>query len=144
MGVTLAGELLALPGIWIVWLQPCCSRTIGGIVDIGDVLIKPLSALRVRLPLTLTSQEPPPEAKPIQQQLEYLMITKTVVFIAIVNCATQNNIPNISLAHQYIKCEEPHYCFHSVYSCFLFMFYYFFKLGITLANFGIPHSLGYS
>ena len=52
----------------------------------GDVLIKPLSALRVRLPLTLTSQEPPPETKPIQQQLEYLMVTKTV---AIVNFTTE-------------------------------------------------------
>jgi len=44
----------------------------------GDVLIKPLSALRVRLPLTRTSQEPPPDLKPIQQQLEYLAIRKTV------------------------------------------------------------------
>ena len=68
----------------------------------GDVLIKPLSVLRVRLPLTLTSQEPPPEAKPIQQQLEYLMVAKTVIFIQIVGftTVTQNNIPNIGLAHQ--------------------------------------------
>ena len=66
---------MALPGIWIVWLQPCCSRTTGGIVEMGEVLIKPLSALRVRLPLTRTSQlGSRPSAKVIQQQLEYLAI----------------------------------------------------------------------
>ena len=59
----------------MVWLQPCCSRTIGGIVEMGEVLIKPLSVLRVRLPLTLTTQELPPALKLIQQQLEYLTIT---------------------------------------------------------------------
>ena len=41
----------------------------------GEVLIKPLSALRVRLPLTLISQLGScPLAKVIQQQLEYLKI----------------------------------------------------------------------
>ena len=41
----------------------------------GEVLIKPLSALRVRLPLTRTSQlGSRPSAKVIQQQLEYLAI----------------------------------------------------------------------
>ena len=45
----------------------------------GDVLIKPLSVLRVRLPLTLISQlGSRPSAKVIQQQLEYLAIRKTV------------------------------------------------------------------
>ena len=43
----------------------------------GEVFIKPLSALRVRLPLTLTSQLGScPLAKVIQQQLEYLNIEK--------------------------------------------------------------------
>ena len=68
--------MLALPGISTVWLQPYCSRTTGGIVEMGDVLIKPLSVLRVRFPLTLTSQDPPPTLKLIQQQLEYLTIMK--------------------------------------------------------------------
>lgn len=68
--------ILALPGISIVWLQPYCSRTTGGIVEMGEELIKPLSVLRVRLPLTLTCQELPPALKPIQQQPEYLTIMK--------------------------------------------------------------------
>ena len=68
--------MLALPGISIVWLQPYCSRTTGGIVEMGEELIKPLSVLRVRLPLTLTCQELPPALKPIQQQPEYLTIAK--------------------------------------------------------------------
>ena len=39
----------------------------------GDVLIKPLSALRDKLPLTLSSQPDPPATKLlIQQQPEYL------------------------------------------------------------------------
>jgi len=38
----------------------------------GDVLIKPLSALRVKLTLTLCSQPDPPTTNLIQQQLEYL------------------------------------------------------------------------
>ena len=45
----------------------------------GEELIKPLSVLRVRLPLTLTSQDLPPALKLIQQQLEYLTITKVSI-----------------------------------------------------------------
>jgi len=57
-----------------VWLHPCCSRTIGDIVEIGELLTDPVSALVVKLPLTRTSHElsAPTTSVLIQQQLVYL------------------------------------------------------------------------
>ena len=44
--------IASLPGILMVWLQPCCRRIKGGMFTTGELLIKPVSALIVRLPLT--------------------------------------------------------------------------------------------
>lgn len=99
----------ALPGITMVWLQPCCSRTIGGIVEIGDVLIKPLSALRVRLPLTLSSQPLPPATNSlIQQQLVYLTIRKIYsvlqVILIVVNYIMHSRVTDDNIMCLEAKC----------------------------------------
>ena len=49
-------------------MQLRCTLTIGGMFDIGDVLIKPLSGLGDKLTLTLISHPPPPRPREIQQQ----------------------------------------------------------------------------
>lgn len=57
-----------IPGIDILLLQLRWTLTIGGMLDIGEVLIKPLSGLGDKLTLTRISHPPPPMPKLIQQQ----------------------------------------------------------------------------
>lgn len=64
---------MIIPGIWIVISQFCWTRTIGEMLDTGDVLIRPVSGLVVRLIRTLRLQDPPPDLREIQQQLAYLL-----------------------------------------------------------------------
>ena len=65
-----------------MWLHPCCSRTIGDIAEIGELLTDPVSALVVRVPLTRISQEPsaPTASVLIQQQLPYLKSKREIYF----------------------------------------------------------------
>ena len=64
-----------IPGIRIVWLHPCSSRTTGDIAETGELLTDPVSVLVVRVPFTRSCQLPPPATRePIQQQLSYLTI----------------------------------------------------------------------
>ncbi len=51
----------------MVALQPACRRTIGVEVVTGEELIRLLSVLRAKLPLTLISQLQPPASRLIQQ-----------------------------------------------------------------------------
>lgn len=50
----------------MLWVHPNCSLTIGVVVVTGDELMRPLSGLGDRLPLTLISQPHPPVLKLIQ------------------------------------------------------------------------------
>ena len=61
-----------IPGIWIVMSQFCWMRTIGEMLDAGDVLIRPVSGLGARLMRTHRLQYPPPRCREIQQQLAKL------------------------------------------------------------------------
>ena len=58
------------PGMVMVCVAPCRSLKTGETAVVGEELILPLSALGERLPLTRTSQPPPPWTSEIQQQPE--------------------------------------------------------------------------
>ena len=63
----------SIPGIRIVWLHPCSSRTTGDIAETGELLTDPVSVLVVRVPFTRSCQLPLPATRePIQQQLPNL------------------------------------------------------------------------
>ena len=61
-----------LPGILKVFAQPSCILTMGVIAVTGELFINPLSERGVRVPLTVTLQEP--DTNDIQQQPENLII----------------------------------------------------------------------
>ena len=63
---------ISCTGILIVPMHPACRLTTGVVVVTGEELIRPLSALGDRFPLTLISQLPPLETKFLQQQPENL------------------------------------------------------------------------
>ena len=64
---------ISCTGILIVPMHPACRPTTGVVVVIGEELIRPLSALGERFPLTLISQLAPPTTTLLQQQAENLL-----------------------------------------------------------------------
>ena len=62
----------------MVCVQPACRRTIGVVVVTGEELMRLVSDLRAKFPLTLISQRPPPVLKLIQALPAYLEIHLTL------------------------------------------------------------------